>query len=536
MREEVDTKGRCGGWQRFVEVLLIVAVFFVVVGDPPPNVNESHYLGRVKHYWNPAWCAGDQFLESQDTQLAFIWVIGPLTKCLSLTATAWIGRAVAWVLIAWGWQGLSWRFIPHKWAAVLSASLFLGLTNYCHLAGEWVVGGVEAKCFAYALVLFALRAMIDDCWNAVWLWFGAATAVHPLVGGWCAILSAGVWGVVNLREGIRVAATRALSMSPGLLGGAAMSLIGILPALSLGWNVPAEVVAEANQIYVFDRLPHHLAPLTLVSSELTRRLAGHLAIVVAMLLLSLVLRKVGSSSLRDELIRLRRLELFACGAVGLAIIGFAIEYLFQANPAEAARWLRYYWFRTTDIAAAMAVALQVTVALALAVQARKRWAVAALGVTIAVVLWYPITLCQARWESRGFLIPQTEMYLADVESWRDVCEWIANNTPPDAVFITPRQNQTFKWRAGRAEVATRKDIPQDASAIVEWKKRLTDVYGTTFAGQEIFVDSVGTLGMERVTESARKYGAQFVLSDRTEMLRLPVVYQNREYLVYRIDD
>ena len=51
--------------QQLLEVLLIGLVFFVMAGDPPPGVNEPHYLCRLKHFWNPGWCAGDLFLNVQ---------------------------------------------------------------------------------------------------------------------------------------------------------------------------------------------------------------------------------------------------------------------------------------------------------------------------------------------------------------------------------------------------------------------------------------------------------------------------------------
>src|SRR5262245_56127543 len=134
-------------YPRLAEGVVILLVFFVVAGDPPPLVNVPHYLCRLKPLWNPDWCAGDLFLESTDTQVAFIWTFGWLTRWLSLSATAWIGRIVAWTLLAWAWQRLSWRLVPRHLAAVLSAALFVVLTATAHLAGEWVVGGVEAKCF-----------------------------------------------------------------------------------------------------------------------------------------------------------------------------------------------------------------------------------------------------------------------------------------------------------------------------------------------------------------------------------------------------
>ncbi len=310
---------RQSGWQCLVEVLLIVAVFFTATGDAPPHVNESHYLSRLKHYWNPAWCAGDLFLESADTQLAFIWLFGWVTRIASLTTTAWIGRVVAWTAIAWAWQRLSWRIVPRRFAAVLSASLFIGLNYYLHLAGEWVVGGVEAKCFAYALVLCALREMLDGRWNRTWLLFGAATAFHPLVGGWCGILCAGIWLIEGRHE------QSLLSMVPSLIGGGLIGLIGVVPALTLTWGVPADVVTESSRIYVFDRLPHHLAPLTLPAAEVTRRLTGHAGLLLALAVLALALWQLRRTADREQAILndglatvfrdLRRVMLFALARV-----------------------------------------------------------------------------------------------------------------------------------------------------------------------------------------------------------------------------
>jgi hypothetical protein len=176
-----------------LEVLLIMLVFFIASGDPPPHVNEAHYLGRLKHAWSPTWCTGDLFLESADTQVVFIWLFGWVTRFLSLSATAWLGRLLAWTLLAWAWQRLSWRLVPVPLASVLSAALFITLNSQAHLAGEWIVGGVEAKCFAYGFVLLALRALVDRQWNWLCVLLGAATALHPLVGGWSAVVCGAIW-------------------------------------------------------------------------------------------------------------------------------------------------------------------------------------------------------------------------------------------------------------------------------------------------------------------------------------------------------
>ena len=54
------------------EALLIFSLFFLYTGGPPPDVNETHYLPKAKHYWNPDWCGPDVFLDSADPAHGFL--------------------------------------------------------------------------------------------------------------------------------------------------------------------------------------------------------------------------------------------------------------------------------------------------------------------------------------------------------------------------------------------------------------------------------------------------------------------------------
>jgi hypothetical protein len=503
---------------RFVEVLLIMAVFFVVAGDPPPHVNESHYLCRLKHYWDPSWCAGDLFLESADTQLVLIWLLGWVTKWMSLPATAWFGRAVAWGMLAWAWQRLSWRVAPERGASILSAALFVTFNAQGHLAGEWIVGGVEAKCFAYGFVLLALHDLIDGRWNRLWLWLGCATAFHPLVGGWSVVVCSGIWLIDGRRD------TSLRAMMPGLVGGFLLGLVGVTPAFSLTWHEPADQVAEASRIYVFERLPHHLAPLELPREEVLRRLAGHSALVVGLVAIGTTLRHHA----------VFRLLVFAWGAVMLAILGFVIELALSHEPLLAARLLRYYWFRLTDFAAPMAVSLAATSLICIAIIQRRPWGAIALAGAMTLAGWHMSSLA---WLRSHNPVPPADVRMADYTAWVDVCQWIAENTSSQTLFLTPRLNHTFKWRTGRPEVVNRKDIPQDTRGLLEWNRRIKEIYyyaGVT--GMQGPVDSLSRLETNRVNELAKKYGAAMVLADRSQLLSLPKAYWNEEYVVYRVED
>jgi len=515
---------------RWAEVGLILLAFFALAGEPVPHVNEPHYLGRMKHFWDPSWCAGDVFFESPDAHGLFVWAFGWVTKFLSLTATAWVGRVVVWGLLAWAWQRLSWRLIPTPLASVLSAALWVTLTEIAHLAGEWVLGGVEAKCFAYVFVLVALRELVDGRWNRVWVSLGVASAFHVLVGGWSVVVCTGLWLLAPKPGGF---VSSGLTMLPGAALGGALALVGLAPALALSWGQPPEIVSEANQIYVFERLPHHLAPLALPADEFLKRFWRHAALVVALWLLGRAKRR--EDSFADGW---RLVTRFAWGAVLLSSIGFTVEIGLWNRPAAAAGLLRFYWFRLSDVAVPLAVSLQAVALIARAFKEQKAWAIWGLAGAIAVTGLQIGMHCAYRFLHPA---PPADNAMKNYPAWVEVCDWIAENTPAGAVFLTPRLSSTFKWRTGRPEVATRKDIPQDARSMVEWFGRLKDIYYYQVPeGVEPF-NSVGELGTERAVEMARRYGANYIVSDRSHPLALRPIYPtgehpNDEYVVYAVED
>jgi hypothetical protein len=96
--------------------------------------------------------------------------------------------------------------------------------------------------------------------------------------------------------------------------------------------------------------------------------------------------------------------------------------------------------------------------------------------------------------------------------------------------------QTFKWYTGRSEVATWKDIPQDAKAIVQWWARLQDIYGTGCAPPEPRWRSTLTgLSPERLRQLGAKYGADYLIDEQSDSLSdLPSLYGNERYAIYRL--
>ena len=184
---------RPDGWKIAAEVSLVFLVFFIQGAVPVPEVNEPYYLGKAIHFWNPHWAASDFFLNTADCHKVFYFTFGWLALWLAPPALAWVGRLLTWALLAWAWRRLSFALVPRAWWALPTAVLLVVLTKWFPMAGEWIIGGVEAKGFAYVLVFLGLEAILRNRRRRTWLLLGGASAFHVLVGGWSAVAAGVVW-------------------------------------------------------------------------------------------------------------------------------------------------------------------------------------------------------------------------------------------------------------------------------------------------------------------------------------------------------
>ncbi len=523
-----------------LEITLIFAVFSIQGAWPVPDVNEPHYLGKAIHYWNPDWLRGDFFMESADTHKVFYFTFGWLSLWLSPLALVWTGRLLTWLLLAWAWRWLSVAVVPRPWYSVLTAALFVCLIERCHMAGEWVVGGVEAKGFAYVFVFLGLESLVRNRWNRALLMFGAASALHVLVGGWAAVAAGMAWFIkprpVVATANATTSATAGRgfirpplrSLGPGILGGLLFALLGLAPSLSLDWGVDPQTTRLAHQIHVFQRLPHHLV-LTGIRPEFILRLA----LLWGFWLL------LGRWSKYSQLPEgqqecLVRLRAFVTGAVVITLIGVAIHSLIHLDRALAADLLRFYWFRLTDVALPLGVALESVALISWAWPKRPTVCRCWLALAIVVAAFH----LGDRAIDRIAPPPPRSHRIADFEAWHAACEWVANSgeIPPDARFLTPRLAQTFKWYTGHSDVATWKDVPQDAREIVQWWNRIRDIYAAGAPPPEPrWHESLAKRGAERLKQLGTKYGADYAITQRTAPpLDLPAAYSNRAYIIYRL--
>lgn len=509
------------------EVLLLVALFFAVAGVAPPAVNEAHYFAKSKNYWDPSWCSRDIFASSGNPHLLFHLTFGALTQWLSLEATAWIGRLVGWTMIAVGLRAVTRAVTDRPLASLSVAVIWMGGVSGFNLAGEWVIGGIEGKVPAYGLMLLALRMMIDGKWRVVWPLLGLASGFHVLVGGWSVLVAMAIYGWYgNPRSTWR---SQAL---PLLLGGA-LALVGVYPALAMTSGVASETVAAAARIYSYERLTHHLLPAALDAKWYLRH-----AILVAVTALALWRLRYDP--------RVTIVRAFTVGALAIAVLGLAVGTMPVIAPDLAAKLLRYYWFRMTDAVVPLALALAWVQLPSAGV--RSAFWIGFRVIVIAAALW--VLSIETIASTRMTVLTESKRVASAigmnthsgnrqrvVSDWVAVCDWVDRTLPQDEILLTPRNQQTFKWYANRAEVVNWKDVPQDADRLVDWSRRFADVFPQRLGTVRV------TVRYPDLIRFRKQYGARFMIVDRRYSgLSLPLVQvyplapfeSNATYGVYRL--
>lgn len=557
----------------WIDFLACFCVVFLACASLSPDVNESHYLPKARAFWDANYAPNDIFLSSGNAHWLFFATFGTLHLLFPFATAAWIGRIISWLLFSIAWTSLANNSLPsnttsnnadesldkqtafqyklHKLLSLmpgtLSMSTFLMLVELGNLSGEWAVGGIESKSIAYAFIFWGLSFAIQSRWQFAWPMLGIASAFHVVIGAWATLDLLIVFAFASwFRPSL-------LNSWKSLIIGGILSLIGVMPALLMNRGVSSDIQNLAATIYVYERLPHHLSPATFATERWIAWqilfFAGSFSCFALMLAFARHRDRSFLQAMSVEVASFpcRILWPVAWIATLIGLTGLGIDTAFrETNIDLAAQLLRLYWFRWNDVALPIAISLTFLYVASRACSHPKR----RLGWVLSTLLLIPIAwVGLIAYRHSRETIPkadQLSLFLPNesktqqikiYKDWVRVCDWIRENTPKDSLWLTPRYQQTFKWRAERAEVAGWKDVPQDALHLVQWWNRIRNLHH--------FARGIGLLppDIESLRRFQFEYGSNYILVDqRISGKRLPyeLLYpssdeENKTYAVYRME-
>jgi hypothetical protein len=510
-------------WLALLPVLPILLARFYY---PDFLDNEAGKLIAARRMLEPAFLSNDwlQTASGEDVlysafsaMVAALWLV---LKNSILVVLA--GRLLLWAFVLYALLRLARALEIERYS--LAAGLAIWVFRSQSLgAGEWIFGGIEGKCVAYAMLFLAMESALRNRVVAAAVYCGFAIWFHVLVGGWGAMALGGALLLGSRNYGWR----RPLQFC-AINGAFLLPLVWTFLRSSNG-APSAAGSAQANRLIVLFRNPHHLDPYFFHgSSEFALA-----CILVSITTFGLYRQTVRS---RAALIRSFLLILLLQFGAGLIARGMGQFWFLKAYPFRVADVLVGLLFWLTLPMLLVRLSQQSIAARCLARLRPLAWC--ALLFFLAAVL----LIKSAPMMKRHFAI--------FAESWagyirhnqsplQEATQWIRQHTPPSSVILAPPWEGAFWMEAERAEVVNYKRAPH-TRAIVEWQQRMMALNGGSFhsvgegALQEL-QQNYPELDAARVEELARTYGADYFLTTRPRAdLAGKLVHENGSYFVYQL--
>ena len=122
----------------------------------------------------------------------------------------------------------------------------------------------------------------------------------------------------------------------------------------------------------------------------------------------------------------------------------------------------------------------------------------------------------------------------------DVCHWIRENTPEDAIMIASPRLDPAMMLCRRAVVVGVRSVPSAPGDVSEWHRRLVDFNGgrtptrLAFLAAEEIEENFYALSRREYRQLGRKYDGSILLMLGRGDVGLPKLYQNNRWTVYRL--
>jgi hypothetical protein len=502
----------------FIWILITLSEFsFSFLG------NESDYLPSIKQVVDHAWLPNDWYLNLNISyRQVFDFLFGQLVSKLGFVYGAYAGRLIVYLLFA---IAIYIFFRTLKLRSYFGLLVLLFFLNHQFLAaGEWIVGGLETKTVAYAMVMLSFAFFLRKRYFTGFAFAGAALSFHVLVGIYAlfCIFIASLF-IKSWRSEWRLYLK---NFWPLLITG----IFGLWAIIEQLLPQKGIDLTKAWNIYVYYRVPHHVMPFTWNNIPWKPELALATALFIILYVVS------GSKTTRF-------VAAFGLGSVFLFLIGLVI-FTIRATPL-----LRFYWFRFPDVMVPLLSAVLIASVLndysdrhfinnsifqrlQRGLQMILRLLPPAIIVFLIVILFQQTYRVQASYRDSLHNDPGTIL---------PAFAWISTNTPKQAIFLVDPTESYFYIEAQRAMLVSWKHSPQSAAAILEWYKRIELCNGNVALAKgnsDISVQELHTnfynLNETQITQIADLYGINYYVGLVTQELTFERVYSDEIYAVYKI--
>ena len=439
----------------------------------------------------------------------FSTVIGFCIDKLGMLPTVFIGRFISYLLFSFAFIKLT-KLIKQDFIFRLVSFfvLFIFFRRGMDLAGEWMIGGLDTKVFAYCFALLSLVEVVQKKYTLGWLFAGLSFSFHVLIGGYnvfCllpVIVMQAFYDKKTFIDLFKSSFVFLFSASFGLYASYIHFLEKISPEVSkLGWT-----------IYVEKRVTHHVIPDFSFKA----------------IVLLIVFAIVVSYFIKQKNKPQKFLAIYAVSSIVILVLGLVIYGFFDTN------YLRYYFFRFCDVMLPLiSVLLLVSFINFNSSFNQNLWFKKAMTLSFFVGV-LAILIAVNSQVGKDFISAKTD---AKTCSDREMTNWIKNNTSKNAIFCIPPDNRFFYINAERAILVSYKNSPQAPKDIIEWYDRMKllnknadfNTIDDVCKNYNNLDNHDATLILERHPE------VSYFLVPNTVKLTYSLSYQTSKFSLYRAD-
>ncbi|NET58446.1 MAG: hypothetical protein F6K47_20510 [Symploca sp. SIO2E6] len=517
---------------QILAVTAFLSLGFLLKGNMG-NVNEVYALPLARQYADPTWVPGDWYYnEPAGYRLLFVALFGHLAVAWGFLATSIIGRLIYYTLISSGLVLLARKLGISLAPLLVGIGLFLYVNHYQGMAAqEWLVGGVEAKSFAYGFFLLAIRLMLGGSYRLMALMLGLAASFHVLVGGWAFLAVVG-WLLWRRKQDFADISY----LGSVLLIYLVASGFAIWPVVQqLFTRIPSDYI-DPSYLFVFVRAPHHLNPLSWDSDWWLLPLAYLLVLAISWFLFQ---RQQQSEQSSPQHIARKSLAEFTLITLVPFVLGLAITPLDTQGQL-----LQYFFFRLGDIMLPLNSCLLLVCALEQTFIGSKQ---RLFSLFCILLLSIAVSILSFNFYHSLLAVTQFPGKEQGVEpEWQDMCTWIKTNTPHNTLVISPPvEFVNFTWLTERPTIVKFRLLPSVSASLIEWIERLNDLSGdlNPWPSEDSKEDNRGeirhalttgyySLQTPQVESLMLKYHANYFVTRSEHQLELPIAYQNSLFVFY----
>lgn len=467
----------------WLQFSFLLAAVFLFVGKTVPYGNEPVYLLRLVKTYDSNFLPNDlSFSTNANEHWLYNHLLGFLPIASAVEAFAWLGRISVWIVLLLAIFQLAKHWEIPNWAVSLSIFLWLAFGQTV-VNGEWIFGGFEAKNFAYICLLFSLDFFLKKREIIASILLGLVFSFHPAVGLW-AILSVGIALVFERRKFKSILQTVVIT---GLF-----ALIGAIHLLN-----KTNANADDWKFFVTERAPEHLDPYYWL-------IRGFTLIFLMFVFCWLATR---NSFLKKFL-----------AALGVFfVIGFAFRFFEQ--------WQLLCLMPMRLFPVFMPLFFFFTLA-----KCFQEKSFTALSAIVAILVFFNILWWQKYELSPIIAVKETyQTWAAKVDDETIAYLWLKENTPNEAVCLTPPNNRNVWFYSHRSQFVSFSYPPFEK--MTEWRERL-DLIVKGKSDSEEMKQSFYNLSSQEVQIITDKYQVDYLVSETD--YTFPKLFESGNWKIYKL--